>query len=338
MDPGKSVSEWTIPFTPHTRSLSMDNIQSYSPASGAFTPAPTAPGRHFGPLSENTPIRFMETPAPFSVSLPRTSTKRPRVISQANRDEQKMKDVLDAITGVKWTLGEFLHRLFRRNEQEVGPRRSQHSQMVSKFLTGGCDYSTSDILTSWMTSPYGSLPADSLLAADIAARSHFICSPNCWGTSCPRGRESGASQQRFACFRANHAEGILCVTNMMKAFSESQTRPVFTRYLGTERRQHQAMDMDPNTPPNTPQRARIAAQSQEGDNRVLDSPQCHRPPRLSQPLPRGAAQPPQGDVFGGGPAHAIQRINVCYPFRRPTFTWRELRTITVASFPTRNEI
>ncbi|KAJ6599623.1 hypothetical protein B0H10DRAFT_2322822 [Mycena sp. CBHHK59/15] len=180
MDPGKSVSEWTIPFTPHTRSLSMDNIQSYSPASGAFTPAPTAPGRHFGPLSENTPIRFMETPAPFSVSLPRTSTKRPRVISQANRDEQKMKDVLDAITGVKWTLGEFLHRLFRRNEQEVGPRRSQHSQMVSKFLTGGCDYSTSDILTSWMTSPYGSLPADSLLAADIAARSHFICSPNCW--------------------------------------------------------------------------------------------------------------------------------------------------------------
>ncbi|KAJ6607105.1 hypothetical protein B0H10DRAFT_1692802, partial [Mycena sp. CBHHK59/15] len=92
---------------------------------------------------------------------PRSTRKSPR------SDEQKMKDVLDAITGVKWTLGEFLHRLFRRNEQEVDPRCSQHSQMVSKFLTGGCDYSTSDILTSWMTSPYGSLPADSLLAADM---------------------------------------------------------------------------------------------------------------------------------------------------------------------------
>jgi len=58
----------------------------------------------------------------------------------------------------------------------------------------------------------------------------------------------------------------------------------------------------PNTPPNTPQHACIAAQSQERDNCVLDSPQCHHPPRLSQPLPRGVAQPPhltQNMCLGG---------------------------------------
>ncbi|KAJ6585803.1 hypothetical protein B0H19DRAFT_1059994 [Mycena capillaripes] len=54
------------------------------------------------------------------------------------------------------------------------------------------------------------------------------------------------------------------------------------------------------TPPNTPQRARIASQRNERDNRVLDSPQHHRvpqnPPRIVLPF-----QQAPDDVFGGGP-------------------------------------
>ena len=37
----------------------------------------------------------------------------------------------------------------------------------------------------------------------------------------------------------------------------------------------------PETPPNTPQRARIAAQQHERNNRILDSPQRHRTPHIA---------------------------------------------------------
>ncbi|KAJ7026987.1 hypothetical protein C8F04DRAFT_1238363 [Mycena alexandri] len=57
------------------------------------------------------------------------------------------------------------------------------------------------------------------------------------------------------------------------------------------------------TPPNTPQRARIAAQRNEHDNRVLDSPQRHRVPQ-SRPLNAPVPQQPLNDVFGGGPIQA----------------------------------
>ena len=38
------------------------------------------------------------------------------------------------------------------------------------------------------------------------------------------------------------------------------------------------MDRDGNTPPNTPRRARIAAQRNERDERTMDSPQRRRIP------------------------------------------------------------
>ncbi|KAJ6456618.1 hypothetical protein C8R47DRAFT_1029309, partial [Mycena vitilis] len=71
------------------------------------------------------------------------------------------------------------------------------------------------------------------------------------------------------------------------------------------------------TPPNTPQRARIASQRQERESRVLDSPQHHRLPRIAngpQPLPRAQPQPPPplqqapADIFGGGPIALQQQI------------------------------
>ncbi|KAJ7464795.1 hypothetical protein B0H11DRAFT_2198008 [Mycena galericulata] len=69
---------------------------------------------------------------------------------------------------------------------------------------------------------------------------------------------------------------------------------------------HQILDQ---TPPNTPQRARIASQRHERENRVLDSPQHHRLPQPVRPnQPQAPAQQLHGDVFGGGPANRVQAL------------------------------
>jgi hypothetical protein len=62
------------------------------------------------------------------------------------------------------------------------------------------------------------------------------------------------------------------------------------------------------TPPNTPQRARIVAQQNERDNRFLDSPQHHRLPHAQTgALPQAPPfQQASRDVFGGGPIHLQQ--------------------------------
>ncbi|KAJ7202233.1 hypothetical protein C8J57DRAFT_1260306 [Mycena rebaudengoi] len=63
------------------------------------------------------------------------------------------------------------------------------------------------------------------------------------------------------------------------------------------------LQMD-QTPPNTPQRARISAQTQERDARLLDSPEHRRQPRppvFPRPQVTVPVQNPTGDVFGGGP-------------------------------------
>ncbi|KAJ7347066.1 hypothetical protein DFH08DRAFT_809808 [Mycena albidolilacea] len=59
------------------------------------------------------------------------------------------------------------------------------------------------------------------------------------------------------------------------------------------------------TPPNTPQRARIAAQRNERDNCVLDSPQHHCVPQ-NWPYIAPPFQQAQDDVFGGGPVPGLQ--------------------------------
>ncbi|KAJ7692598.1 hypothetical protein B0H17DRAFT_864983, partial [Mycena rosella] len=84
-----------------------------------------------------------------------SSTPKPHSVRQPFRpDDVKMKNVLDAIKGQGWTLGEFLYGLFRRKEEDQTARSNQHAQAVSKFLTGNGEYTPSDILTCWMTSPY----------------------------------------------------------------------------------------------------------------------------------------------------------------------------------------
>ncbi|KAJ7449486.1 hypothetical protein B0H11DRAFT_2161915 [Mycena galericulata] len=78
-----------------------------------------------------------------------------------------MKNILNTIKGQGWTLGEFLFRLFRKKDEDTAPRPIQHSQMVSKFLVGDGGYTPSDILTCWMTNPYGAFATDSPQSRDM---------------------------------------------------------------------------------------------------------------------------------------------------------------------------
>ncbi|KAJ7465830.1 hypothetical protein B0H11DRAFT_1670038, partial [Mycena galericulata] len=82
-------------------------------------------------------------------------------------DDEKMKNILNTIKGQGWTLGEFLFRLFRKKDEDTAPRPIQHSQMVSKFLVGDGGYTPSDILTCWMTNPYGAFATDSPQSRDM---------------------------------------------------------------------------------------------------------------------------------------------------------------------------
>ena len=64
------------------------------------------------------------------------------------------------------------------------------------------------------------------------------------------------------------------------------------------------------TPPNTPQRVRIAAQRLERSNRTLDSPQTHRTPHqaiapLIQPLHFNVVPPPPSVVVPGDDPFAV---------------------------------
>ncbi|KAJ7686992.1 hypothetical protein B0H17DRAFT_1160508 [Mycena rosella] len=78
-----------------------------------------------------------------------------------------MKNVLDAIKSQGWTFGEFLYRLFRCKDEDQAPRLNQHAQILSKFFKGEGDYTPSDILTCWMTNPYGAIPANSPQSTDM---------------------------------------------------------------------------------------------------------------------------------------------------------------------------
>jgi hypothetical protein len=65
---------------------------------------------------------------------------------------QKLDAMIKAIDGVaKWTLGEFLHHLFKLvNDDGAEVHRSpKHAAMMSQFLQGRTKYGPSDILDAW---------------------------------------------------------------------------------------------------------------------------------------------------------------------------------------------
>ncbi|KAJ7429297.1 hypothetical protein FB451DRAFT_963813, partial [Mycena latifolia] len=61
-----------------------------------------------------------------------------------------------------WTLGDFLHHLFaHQDDGGLQIRRSQrHGLIVQHFLSGKTTHTVSDIITAWLTSPYGRGHAD----------------------------------------------------------------------------------------------------------------------------------------------------------------------------------
>ncbi|KAJ7663618.1 hypothetical protein B0H17DRAFT_952456 [Mycena rosella] len=114
------------------------------------------------PTRSNSSQKRAKTSGVFSFTSQSQSVRQPH-----HFDDEKMKDVLDAIKHQGWTLGEFLYRLFRRKDEDQAPQSNQHAQMVSKFFKGEGDHTPSDILTCWMTNPYGAIPASSPQSTDM---------------------------------------------------------------------------------------------------------------------------------------------------------------------------
>ncbi|KAJ6470003.1 hypothetical protein C8R45DRAFT_781333, partial [Mycena sanguinolenta] len=80
----------------------------------------------------------------------------PRRYVPRRSDEEKIENILG-----RWSLREFLYKLFQRREDKAPPRLNQHAQMVSIFLRGDGTYTPADIITCWMKSPYGAITPDS---------------------------------------------------------------------------------------------------------------------------------------------------------------------------------
>lgn len=192
METSESDPQWVVPYTPRSRSPpgvgSLLCLRSYDSNGSIF--ANTTPSTSTGPFSfENpwsTPLSF--TPIATSESgVPVSGTRKRRCPSTGNdenmpptpvdgstpkkaktsgtssrrkprSDSEKIKLILASIRDQKWTLGEFLYKVFDHQGRE-GSRSQTHAQMVSSFLGGKGNYTPSDILTCWMSSPDGVLPA-----------------------------------------------------------------------------------------------------------------------------------------------------------------------------------
>jgi len=77
---------------------------------------------------------------------------------------QKLNAMIKTIDDVaKWTLGEFLHHLFKlKNDDGTDIHRSpKHAAMTSQFLQGRTIYGPSDILDAWFRHPDGRISKES---------------------------------------------------------------------------------------------------------------------------------------------------------------------------------
>ncbi|KAH7909768.1 hypothetical protein BJ138DRAFT_1154443 [Hygrophoropsis aurantiaca] len=72
--------------------------------------------------------------------------------------EDKLDVVLDSLAQCRWTVGHFLHYLFRRHDGENRVKRNRrHAACAEKFLKGNCEYGIGHILEAWFHSPDGLL-------------------------------------------------------------------------------------------------------------------------------------------------------------------------------------
>ncbi|KAJ7291831.1 hypothetical protein C8J57DRAFT_1002999, partial [Mycena rebaudengoi] len=95
------------------------------------------------------------TPSAGSKTKPRRASPR--------TDSQKIETILATIHAQNWSFACFIYSVFRRRDDKGEPvHRSQvHAQMVSAFLAGRAKKTVSHILTEWMASSDGRIPANS---------------------------------------------------------------------------------------------------------------------------------------------------------------------------------
>ncbi|KAF7797543.1 hypothetical protein EIP86_008743 [Pleurotus ostreatoroseus] len=117
-----------------------------------YTPPYPSESREMSPVRRRTislsSLAEPQTPktnAAASGSKP-TSKRKPR-----QSEEEKLDTMLTQLKECNWTLGEFLHALFR-----AGPTRNRsHAKMVERFLRGTTGHGLGDILKWWMEDPSG---------------------------------------------------------------------------------------------------------------------------------------------------------------------------------------
>ncbi|KAF7791171.1 hypothetical protein EIP86_002182 [Pleurotus ostreatoroseus] len=124
---------------------------------GHWTPIypPTTPST---PLSRWHQLPGASPSSPDTMSVPRPApspspiSKKPPSVRRTRRSEdEKIEIMMDALKTCNWTLGEFLHAMFKTDDSR-GPR---HAKMASRFLNGTTAYSVGDILKCWLEDPSG---------------------------------------------------------------------------------------------------------------------------------------------------------------------------------------
>ncbi|KAF7346929.1 hypothetical protein MVEN_01445300 [Mycena venus] len=99
---------------------------------------------------ERTPGMPLETPSPTGAP--------PKRRKPALDTSEKLKKIFALLKDLDWTIGEFFHHLFSHKDEDNIPisRSQSHGLIVQNFLAGKTNYTVSDIINLWMTSPYGS--------------------------------------------------------------------------------------------------------------------------------------------------------------------------------------
>ncbi|KAJ7717441.1 hypothetical protein B0H16DRAFT_1700968 [Mycena metata] len=190
MDEDDELPRWGPSHTPRAYTTPASSSTSTFRTHGAglsFVDTTPTTSRNFtplGPAFSFTPVRTAQSGVPLrsptkrcrgeSTSIPATpnhenippnsappSKKTKTAPRKKPRTEaEKMQIIFDTIQAQGWSLGEFIFNTFRSTGRDA-KRGQTHAQMASTFLGGRGRYTPSAILTCWLKSADGVLPAGS---------------------------------------------------------------------------------------------------------------------------------------------------------------------------------
>ncbi|KAL0566683.1 hypothetical protein V5O48_015322, partial [Marasmius crinis-equi] len=178
-----SMSEPPRPFqTPPTRATATaPPIGQSGHLQQSVWPFPPTIHQVYGYPPPPTPNhRPLHPPSP-ALSTPPSESSNTRTRKPKQQPSEKLDVVLNAIKDVDWTLGDFLHHLFRRK----GPRETRsltYTQMVSKFLCGNTKIKLADVLDAILHNPWGIPKAENedrtrMFSTEVSFRDMAVARP-----------------------------------------------------------------------------------------------------------------------------------------------------------------